>query len=117
MNMDLSIDAQQFRYAYGVENSIENEQMQFDLIREEFNEFSTSAQSDTDEETLKELADLVYVCFQYAENLEWDLLEALRRVHASNMSKLGKDGKPLRRADGKVLKGPNYKPPVLTDLV
>jgi len=117
MNMDLSIDAQEFRYYYEIENSPENEQMQFDLIREEFNEFSTSAQFDTDEETLKELADLVYVCFQYAENLEWDLLEALRRVHASNMSKLGKDGKPLRRADGKVLKGPDYKPPVLTDLV
>ena len=117
MNMDLSLDAQQFRYAYEVSNSIENEQMQFDLVREEFEEFSTSAQFDTDVETLKELADLVYVCFQYAENLEWDLLEALRRVHASNMSKLGSDGKPLRRADGKVLKGPNYKPPVLTDLV
>ena len=117
MNMDLSIDAQEFRYYYEIENSPDKEQMQFDLIREEFNEFATSAQFDTDEETLKELADLVYVCFQYAENLEWDLLEALRRVHASNMSKLGKDGKPLRRADGKVLKGPNYKPPVLTDLV
>ena len=43
--------------------------------------------------------------------------EALRRVHQSNMSKLGEDGKPLRRADGKILKGPNYKPPVLIDLV
>lgn len=43
--------------------------------------------------------------------------EAFRRVHASNMSKLGDDGKPVRREDGKVLKGPNYAPPVLTDLV
>lgn len=43
--------------------------------------------------------------------------EAFRRVHASNMSKLGDDGKPVRREDGKVLKGPNYQPPVLTDLV
>lgn len=43
--------------------------------------------------------------------------EAFRRVHASNMSKLGPDGKPLRREDGKVLKGPNYMPPVLKDLV
>jgi predicted HAD superfamily Cof-like phosphohydrolase len=43
--------------------------------------------------------------------------EAFKRVHASNMSKLGEDGKPLRRADGKILKGPNYKPPVLADLV
>lgn len=43
--------------------------------------------------------------------------EAFRRVHASNLSKLGDDGKPVRREDGKVLKGPNYAPPVLTDLV
>jgi predicted HAD superfamily Cof-like phosphohydrolase len=43
-------------------------------------------------------------------------IEAFKRVHESNMSKLGDDGKPVRREDGKVLKGPNYKPPVLTDL-
>lgn len=42
---------------------------------------------------------------------------AFERVHASNMSKLGDDGKPVRRADGKVLKGPNYAPPNLDDLV
>ena len=62
-------------------------------------------------------ADLVYVCFQYAENMEWDLEEALDRVHKSNMSKLGLDGTPIRRADGKVLKGPNYQPPILNDLI
>lgn len=42
---------------------------------------------------------------------------SLNRVHASNMSKLGDDGKPIRREDGKILKGPNYKPPVLDDLL
>ena len=68
-------------------------------------------------EALKELADLVYVCYQYAANMRWDLDEALGRVHLSNMSKLDLDGKPIYRADGKVLKGPNYKPPTLTDLV
>lgn len=45
------------------------------------------------------------------------VLEAVTRVHASNMSKLGDDGKPIKRDDGKVLKGPNYAPPDLTDLV
>jgi hypothetical protein len=45
------------------------------------------------------------------------VVEAFKRVHASNMSKLGNDGKPIRREDGKVLKGPNYKPPYLLDLV
>ena len=66
---------------------------------------------------LKELADLVYVCYQYADNMRWDLDEALNRVHISNMSKLGEDGEPIYREDGKVLKGPNYQPPNLSDLV
>lgn len=48
---------------------------------------------------------------------EVDYIEAFRRVHASNMSKLGEDGKPIKREDGKILKGPNYKEPDLSDLV
>jgi predicted HAD superfamily Cof-like phosphohydrolase len=93
------------------------------LIVEEFKEFleaETLVNRDHPayrEAVLKELADLVYVCYQYAANLNWDLDEALTRVHQSNMSKLDVDGRPLLREDGKVLKGPNYKPPNLEDLV
>ena len=43
-------------------------------------------------ECLKELADLVYVCYQYAANMGWDLDEAMHRVHESNMSKLDEYG-------------------------
>ena len=50
----------------------------------------------------------------YGENT---IGEAFTRVHLSNMSKLGEDGKPIRREDGKILKGPNYKAPDLTDLI
>lgn len=45
------------------------------------------------------------------------IYEAVKRVHLSNMSKLGEDGKPIKREDGKILKGPNYKAPDLSDLV
>ena len=96
---------------------MDNRTMQRDLITEEFKEFMYAALREGYAEELKELADLVYVCFQYAENMEWDLEEALDRVHRSNMSKLALDGTPMRRADGKVLKGPNYQPPVLNDLI
>jgi len=95
---------------------MENRTMQRDLIAEEYLEFRQSMREGFEQE-LKELADLVYVCFQYAENMEWDLEEALDRVHKSNLSKLGLDGKPTRREDGKVMKGPNYQPPILRDLV
>ena len=110
-------NAIEFRTAYGIQNSSENRAMQLDLIAEEYLEFRKSHMMEGPEETLKELSDLIYVCFQYAENMEWDIEEALRRVHRSNMSKLGLDGKPIRRADGKVLKGPKYQPPTLFDLV
>ena len=101
----------------GTTNGIGNRTMQLGLIVEEFEEFTYAYHHEGYEQELKELADVVYVAFQYAENMEWDLEEALRRVHKSNMSKLGLDGKPIRRADGKVLKGPKYQPPHLTDLV
>jgi predicted HAD superfamily Cof-like phosphohydrolase len=113
----LSDQAIQFRSAYGIENSSGNRTMQLTLIDEEYREFRSAFHNEPYEAELKELADLVYVCFQYAENMEWDLEEALDRVHKSNMSKLGLDGTPIRRADGKVLKGPNYKPPILNDLI
>lgn len=43
--------------------------------------------------------------------------EAFRRIHLSNMSKLDDSGKPIKREDGKILKGPNYKEPNLEDLI
>ena len=93
------------------------------MIVEEFKEFLEAEGSlfrnspSIRSEALKELADLVYVCYQYAANMNWDLDEAMHRVHESNMSKLDENGKPIYREDGKVLKGPNYKPPNLEDLV
>jgi predicted HAD superfamily Cof-like phosphohydrolase len=90
------------------------EDMRWALIKEEFAEVRDAVGYS---EILKELADLVYVTYGYAATYGWDLDEAVRRVHISNMSKLGVDGKPLKRPDGKVLKGPNYKKPVLSDLV
>lgn len=58
---------------------------------------------------LKELADLIYVAEGCAVSFGLPIEDAYREVHSSNMSKLGKDGKPIYREDGKVLKGPNYR--------
>jgi len=65
----------------------------------------------------KELADVLYVTYGAADALGIDLPAVFVEVHRSNMSKVDADGKVLRRADGKVLKGPGYQPPVLDDLV
>ena len=98
--------------------------MQTDLIEEEAAEFLEAADEvfadpENDkrrEELLKELSDLVFVCYQFAAAYDLDLDEALRRVFESNMSKLDEDGKVIYREDGKVLKGPNYQPPDLRGL-
>ena len=121
----LSNQAKEFRSRYNLKNATNLKQRTYqkNLIVEEFKEFLEAEgmlfrnNVDFPAEALKELADLVYVCYQYAENMGWFLDEALDRVHLSNMSKLGEDGLPIYREDGKVLKGPNYAPPTLTDLI
>jgi len=91
--------------------------LRWKLIREEYYELSDAIDDEPNQNILKELADLVYVVYGYAATFGWDLDEAVRRVHTSNMSKLGDDGKPILRADGKVLKSDNYQKPSLEDLV
>ena len=121
----ISEQAKEFRQKYNLKSdpSRINRSHQKNLIVEEFKEFLEADGflfmhgANHQVECLKELADLIYVCYQYAENMGWFLDEALNRVHVSNMSKLDEDGNPIYREDGKVLKGPNYKPPYLDDLV
>lgn len=81
------------------------------LLREEHDELQEALESGDRANIAKELADLVYVAYGTALVYDIDLDAALREVHNSNMNKLGEDGKPILREDGKVLKGPNYNPP------
>lgn len=66
---------------------------------------------------LKELADVQYVVSGLAVTFGLPLEEAFIRVHNSNMSKLDDNGKPAYNTDGKVLKGRNYTPPNLDNLI
>ncbi len=121
----LSSQAAEFREVYQVKNSkaVATRTKQKNLIIEEFKEFLESEgmlfrdNPKIHADCLKELADLVYVCYQFAANMGWDLDRAMDLVHESNMSKLDEYGKPIFREDGKVLKGPNYSPPNLEELV
>ena len=81
------------------------------LIREEVGELAAAA-ADADIVGIADaLADVVYVAYGTAHVYGIDLDAVLDEVHASNMTKLGADGQPVRRADGKILKGPDYRPP------
>lgn len=132
--MKLLEQARAFRKAFGQEllSNISNYgfikkqlwSMQLRLISEEYAEFMQAADevyADPEnnkrrEEMTKELSDLVFVCYQFAATYNIQLDEVMDRVFDSNMSKLGPDGTPMYRPDGKVLKGPNYKPPTLDHL-
>ena len=76
-----------------------------------------SAKPETIAAMMKEMADVQYVLSGTSAVFGLPMQQVFDRVHSSNMSKLGPDGKPLFRADGKILKGPNYQPPDLDDLV
>ena len=65
---------------------------------------------------LKELGDVMYVASGFAVTFGLPISRAFDRIHASNMSKMV-DGKAIKNDEGKVMKGPNYKPPLLDDLV
>ena len=91
--------------------------MQISLVNEEAVEFVQAAREcfnepedqEARENLVKELSDLVFVCYQFAATYNIDLDAAMERVFESNLSKLDEQGKPIYREDGKVLKGPNYK--------
>jgi predicted HAD superfamily Cof-like phosphohydrolase len=84
------------------------------LIDEEVGELRAAAAAGDLVGVADALADIVYVAYGTAHTYGIDLDAVLDEVHASNMTKLGSDGAPVRRADGKVLKGPDYRPPDIT---
>jgi len=65
---------------------------------------------------LKELGDVMYVASGFAVTFGLPISRAFDRIHESNMSKMV-DGKAIKNDEGKVMKGPNYRPPILDDLV
>ena len=93
------------------------------LINEEFQEWHevwicAPLNEEGDKAELKELADLVYVIYGYANVMGWDLDEAVRRVHKNNLERcIQPDGSVKYRDDGKVMKRENPPKVDLSDLV
>ena len=95
----------------------ETRDLRIDLISEELEELDLALTNKDIVEVADALTDLLYVVYGAGHAFGIDLDECFTEVHESNMSKLGEDGKPLYREDGKVLKGPNYFPPNLEEIV
>ncbi|CAN7219770.1 hypothetical protein LJR045_000788 [Microbacterium sp. LjRoot45] len=86
-------------------------QLRVDLLVEEVEEFREATHEGNAVGIADALADIVYVAYGAALTYGIDLDAVIREVHRSNISKLGADGRPVRRADGKILKPSTYRPP------
>lgn len=91
--------------------------MRRDLLREEYQEYLDAEDADDLVGIADALGDMVYVIYGTALTYGINLPAVLKEIHRSNMSKLGEDGEPLYREDGKVLKGPNFTPPNLEAII
>lgn len=81
------------------------------LLNEEYQEYLLGESNNDLVEISDALADMLYIIYGTADAYGIPIDDIFAEVHNSNMSKLGLDGKPIRREDGKILKGPNYFKP------
>lgn len=99
--------------------------LRYELVNEEIGEFNAALNAmlvapnwaKPRVELLDAIADSIVVLIGTANALGMDLDTAMERVFESNLTKLGEDGRPFYNSDGKVMKGPNFIPPDLRDLV
>lgn len=118
---------QEFHETYGLPvestqtcGSEKTKDLRINLLQEELDELKEALQNNDLVETLDALIDLQYVLDGafLSFGLQEVKMAAFNEVHRSNMSKLGADGKPIRRPeDGKVMKGPNYFKPDMTQFI
>lgn len=94
-------------------------QLRFDLMAEENKEYLEAAKNDDLVEVADALGDMLYIlCGTIIEHgMQYKIGEVFEEIQRSNMSKLGGDGKPVYREDGKVLKGPNYFKPDIAKIL
>ena len=91
--------------------------LRYDLILEELTELKEALQQKDLKEVADALTDILYVTYGAGAAFGIDLDKCFEEVHNSNMSKIGKDGKPIRNENGKVMKGPNYFKPDLNKFI
>lgn len=98
---------------------VSKNQLRFDLMKEENEEYFEAAQNNDLVEVADALGDMLYIlCGTIIEHgLQHKIEAVFEEIQRSNMSKLGEDGQPLYREDGKVLKGPKYFKPNIESIL
>ncbi|MBT9189992.1 MULTISPECIES: nucleoside triphosphate pyrophosphohydrolase family protein [Zobellia] len=93
--------------------------LRFNLMDEENQEYLEAARNNDLVEVADALGDMLYIlCGTILEHgMQHKIEEVFNEIQRSNMSKLGQDGKPIYREDGKVLKGPNYFKPNIAEIL
>lgn len=93
--------------------------LRFNLMKEENEEYWEAVQNNDLVEIADALGDMLYIlCGTILEHgLQHKIEAVFDEIQRSNMSKLGEDGKPIYREDGKVMKGPNYFKPNFEDIL
>jgi len=93
--------------------------LRYKLMREENEEYLEAADNNDLVEVADALGDMLYIlCGTIIEHgLQHKIEEVFNEIQRSNMSKLGEDGEPIYREDGKVLKGPNYFKPNIKSIL
>lgn len=118
---------EKFHDSFGISNNYEpttqlsqqDIQLRFDLLKEENEEYINAAKSGDMVEVADALGDLMYILFGtiMKHGMQHKIVEVFEEIQRSNMSKLGEDGKPIYREDGKILKGPNYFKPDIKSIL
>ncbi|MCL5245385.1 nucleoside triphosphate pyrophosphohydrolase family protein [Cellulophaga sp. 20_2_10] len=93
--------------------------LRFNLMDEENKEYLEAANSKDMVEVADALGDMLYIlCGTILEHgMQYKIEEVFNEIQRSNMSKLGADGKPVYREDGKILKGPGYFKPSIASIL
>jgi len=98
---------------------IDKNTLRFNLMKEENEEYLEAAQNNDLVEVADALGDMLYIlCGTIIEHgMQHKIEDVFNEIQRSNMSKLGADGQPIYREDGKVLKGPSYFKPNIKNIL
>lgn len=98
---------------------LERKVLRYELMKEENEEYREAVQNNDLVEIADALGDMLYIlCGTIIEHgLQHKIEEVFDEIQRSNMSKLGENGKPVYREDGKVIKGPNYSKPNISKIL